>query len=44
MPAAVMMIILMTGAVIMHLKVKDPFQKAAPALSLLVLSIMVLVF
>ena len=44
MPAAVMMIILMSGAFIMHLKVKDPLKKAAPALSLLVLSILVLVF
>ncbi len=44
MPAAVMMIILMVGAFAMHLKVKDPLQKAVPAFSLLVLSILAIVF
>ncbi len=40
-PAAIGMAILMLGAVSMHLKVKDPLQKALPALCLLVLSLLV---
>lgn len=44
MPAAITMIILMMGAFAMHLKVKDPLIKAIPALTLLVLSVLVLLF
>ena len=33
--------ILMAGAVIMHIRVKDPLKKSLPALSLLVLSLLV---
>jgi len=36
-PAAVIIALLMLGAVVMHLKVGDPFKKSLPALSLLVL-------
>jgi hypothetical protein len=32
----------MLGAVLMHLKVKDPLKKALPAFSLLVLSVIVI--
>lgn len=44
MPAATTMILLMIGAFAMHLKVKDPFHKALPALSLLVLSVLAILF
>lgn len=33
-PAAIGVAIFMTGAVVMHVKVSDPFRKAVPALSL----------
>jgi len=36
-PAAVVIAVLMAGAVAMHLKVGDPFKKSLPALSVLVL-------
>lgn len=41
-PAAIGIAILMLGAVSMHLKVKDPLKKALPALSLFVLSLIVI--
>jgi uncharacterized membrane protein YphA (DoxX/SURF4 family) len=40
-PAAVGMAILMLGAVSMHIKVKDPLKRSLPALSMLVLSLIV---
>jgi len=40
---AVGMVALMTGAVAMHIKVKDPLRKSLPALSMLGLSIFVAV-
>ncbi len=40
-PAAIGVAALMFGAVAMHVKVKDPFQRSLPALTLLVLSILV---
>jgi hypothetical protein len=40
-PAAVGMAVLMLGAVLMHLKVKDPLKKSLPAFSLLVLALVV---
>ena len=40
-PAAIGIALLMLGAVVMHLKVKDPIKKALPAFSLLVLSLIV---
>jgi uncharacterized membrane protein YphA (DoxX/SURF4 family) len=36
-PAAVIVAVLMAGAVAMHLKVGDPFKKSLPALSVLIL-------
>lgn len=39
--AAIGLVILMLGAVAMHTKVKDPLTKSLPALSLLVLSLIV---
>ena len=36
-PAAVIVAVLMAGAVAMHLKVGDPFKKSVPALSVLAL-------
>jgi uncharacterized membrane protein YphA (DoxX/SURF4 family) len=41
-PAAMGMAILMLGAIAMHVKVKDPLKRSLPALSLLVLSLLVL--
>ncbi len=40
-PAAAGIVILMLGAIIMHLKVSDPLNKSLPAFSLLVLSLIV---
>ena len=37
-PAAIVIAILMAGALAMHIKVGDPFKKSLPALSLLLLS------
>lgn len=41
-PAASGMAILMLGAIIMHFKVKDPLKKSFPALSFLVLSLVII--
>jgi len=43
-PAALGMSLLMLGAITMHLKVKDPFKKALPAITLFVLSLIVALF
>ena len=40
-PAAIGMAVLMLGAVAMHVKVKDPLKKSLPALTMLVLSVIV---
>ena len=40
-PAALGMAVLMVGAVLMHLKVKDPLKKCLPAFTLLILCIVV---
>lgn len=40
-PAAIGIAILMFGAVVMHIKVKDPARKSLPALTMLVLSVLV---
>ena len=40
-PAAIAMALLMIGAVSMHVKVKDPLQKSLPAITMLVLSLVV---
>lgn len=40
-PAAAGVAVLMLGAVAMHIKVKDPFKKSLPALTMLVLSVIV---
>lgn len=42
-PAAIGMAILMLGAVLMHLKVKDPLKKSLPASSLLLLCLVVVI-
>jgi hypothetical protein len=42
-PAAAGMAVLMLGAVLMHVWVKDPLKKALPALGMLVLCVIVLV-
>ncbi len=42
-PAAAGVAVLMAGAVLLHVRIKDPFKKSLPALSLLVLSLMVAV-
>ena len=41
-PAAVVVALLMAGAVAMHMKVGDPFKKSVPALSVLVLSAIII--
>ena len=38
-PAAAVLILLMIGAIMMHLKVKDPIKKTVPALLMLVMAI-----
>lgn len=38
-PAAAVLIVLMLGAFVMHLKVKDPFIKAVPSLLMLAMAI-----
>lgn len=43
-PAAAGMAILMLGAIIMHLKVKDPIKKSFPAFSFMLLSVVVIIF
>ena len=40
-PAAIGLAVLMLGAVAMHLKVKDPVQKSLPALTVLLLCLIV---
>jgi hypothetical protein len=42
-PAAAALGVLMAGAVTMHVKVKDPFQRYVPALTMLVLCVIVAV-
>ena len=37
-PAAAVLIVLMIGAFVMHLKVKDPFKKAVPSLLMLAMA------
>jgi hypothetical protein len=41
-PAAIGTAILMAGAVVMHVKVKDPMMRSLPALALLVLAFVVI--
>lgn len=41
-PAALGIAVLMAGAVVMHVKVKDPLMRSLPALALLVLSLVVI--
>jgi uncharacterized membrane protein YphA (DoxX/SURF4 family) len=42
--SAIAIAVLMAGALSMHLKVGDPFKKSLPALSLLILSVVVILF
>ena len=42
-PAAALICVLMIGALAMHIKVGDPLKKSLPALSVLVLSILICV-
>ena len=41
MPAAIGMAVLMLGAILMHVKVKDPAKRSLPALCMLALSLIV---
>ena len=43
-PAAIGIAVLMLGAIAMHVKVKDPLQRSLPAVTLLVLSILIAVY
>lgn len=43
-PAAVVLIVLMAGAFVMHLKVKDPFKKSIPAILMMDIAILIIVF
>ena len=43
-PAAIGMAALMVGAILMHLKVKDPLKKSLPASTMLALSLIVAIF
>ncbi len=38
-PAAIVLVVLMVGAVCMHLKVKDPFMSSTPALAMLAMAV-----
>ncbi len=40
-PSAILLGILMVGALVMHLKVRDPFKKALPASALLVICVVI---
>ncbi len=40
-PAALLIAILMVGAIAMHLKIGDPFMKSLPALGMLALSVII---
>ncbi|MBT5901264.1 MAG: DoxX family protein [Opitutaceae bacterium] len=42
-PAAILLIILMVGAFLMHLKVKDPFERSIPSLLMLGMAIALIV-
>lgn len=42
-PAAIVLAVLMAGAVLMHIKVKDPVKKSLPAFIMLVLSLIIVV-
>lgn len=42
--SAIAIAILMAGAISMHIRVKDPLKKSLPALSLLILSVVVIVY
>ena len=42
-PAASVVAVLMAGAIVMHIKVADPFKKLLPALSMLTLSLLMVV-
>lgn len=42
-PAASLLVLLMIGAFVMHLKVKDPFEKAVPSLLMLVMAVGIMV-
>jgi uncharacterized membrane protein YphA (DoxX/SURF4 family) len=44
MPAAVGIAVLMLGAILMHIKVKDPLKRTLPAASLFILSLLVAIF
>lgn len=43
-PSAIGMAVLMLGAIAMHIKVKDTLKKSLPAFSMLVLSLIVIIF
>ena len=43
-PAAIVLGVLMLGAIAMHVKVSDPFKKSVPALTMLVLCALVATF
>jgi len=43
-PAAIVMALLMLGAIGMHLKIKDPMKRSFPAFSFLVLSLVLIAF
>jgi hypothetical protein len=41
-PFAVLLVLLMLGALAMHLKIKDPISKSIPAMTMLVISVLIL--
>jgi hypothetical protein len=43
-PSAIGMLLLMLGAIIMHLKISDPLKKSFPALSFLILSGIIIIY
>ena len=43
-PALMLLVVLMLGAISMHIKVKDPFIKVLPAISMLLMALVSLLF
>ncbi len=43
-PAAALMAVLMTGAIAMHIKIRDPLRSSLPAFSFMVLSLILIAY
>lgn len=43
-PSALVLVLMMTGAVFMHVKVRDSFKRSVPALLMLLMSLVIVLF